>query len=96
MRELGKRLASICAAIRDLLYSCDAGGQFFNMFNLGKTEDQMFKLKTNEIRNGRLAMLAMLGYGAQVRLQFVWASSSRFVNLVQSQQYSTLQSLLWL
>lgn len=44
------------------------GGQFFNMFNLGKTEDQMFKLKTNEIRNGRLAMLAMLGYGAQAVL----------------------------
>jgi hypothetical protein len=42
------------------------GGQFFNMFNLGKTEAEMFKLRTNEIRNGRLAMLAMLGYGAQV------------------------------
>ena len=28
----------------------------------------MFKLKTNEIRNGRLAMLAMLGYGAQAVL----------------------------
>ncbi|GAB4821382.1 hypothetical protein N2152v2_008428 [Parachlorella kessleri] len=41
------------------------GGQFFNLFNLGKTEAELFKLKTNEIRNGRLAMLAMLGYGAQ-------------------------------
>lgn len=35
------------------------------MFNLGKTEAEMYKLKTNEIRNGRLAMLAMLGFGAQ-------------------------------
>ncbi|PNH12057.1 Chlorophyll a-b binding protein 8, chloroplastic [Tetrabaena socialis] len=44
------------------------GGQFFNLFNLGKTEAEMKKLKTNEIKNGRLAMLAMLGYGAQATL----------------------------
>jgi light-harvesting complex I chlorophyll a/b binding protein 3 len=30
------------------------GGPFFNLFNLGKTEAAMNKLKTNEIRNGRL------------------------------------------
>eukprot|EP00199_Chlamydomonas_sp_CCMP681_P006859 CAMPEP_0119101548 /NCGR_PEP_ID=MMETSP1180-20130426/582_1 /TAXON_ID=3052 ORGANISM="Chlamydomonas cf sp, Strain CCMP681" /NCGR_SAMPLE_ID=MMETSP1180 /ASSEMBLY_ACC=CAM_ASM_000741 /LENGTH=274 /DNA_ID=CAMNT_0007085689 /DNA_START=56 /DNA_END=880 /DNA_ORIENTATION=- len=41
------------------------GGQFFNLFNLGKTEKEMNKLKLNEIKNGRLAMLAMFGYGAQ-------------------------------
>lgn len=42
-----------------------AGGQFFNLFNLGKTEAQMKELKTKELKNGRLAMLAVFGYGAQ-------------------------------
>ncbi|KAI8472383.1 MAG: light-harvesting chlorophyll-a/b protein of photosystem I [Monoraphidium minutum] len=41
------------------------GGPWFNMFNLGKTEAEMNKLKLNEIKNGRLAMLAVLGFGAQ-------------------------------
>lgn len=40
------------------------GGQFFNMFNLGKTEADMNTLRLKEIKNGRLAMLAMFGYGA--------------------------------
>jgi hypothetical protein len=44
-----------------------AGGQFFNLFNFGKTEQAMKTLKLKEIKNGRLAMLAMFGYGAQVR-----------------------------
>lgn len=45
------------------------GGQFFNLFNLGgKSEADMKKLKLNEIKNGRLAMIAMLGYGAQAVL----------------------------
>lgn len=41
------------------------GGQFFNLFNLGKTEAAMKDLKTKELKNGRLAMLAVFGYGAQ-------------------------------
>ena len=41
------------------------GGQFFNLFNLGKTPEAMKKLQTNEIRNGRLAMIATLGMAAQ-------------------------------
>jgi light-harvesting complex I chlorophyll a/b binding protein 3 len=45
-----------------------AGGPFFNLFNLGKTDAEMKKLKLNEIKNGRLAMLAMFGYGAQAVL----------------------------
>lgn len=55
------------------------GGQFFNMFNLGKTEAEMYKLKTNEIRNGRLAMLAMLGFGAQA----VMTGKGPFQNLLE-------------
>merc|ERR1712216_680972 len=39
------------------------GGQFFNMFNLGK--DDMDTMKLKEVKNGRLAMLAMLGYYVQ-------------------------------
>jgi len=44
-----------------------SGGPWFNLFNLGgKSEAEMKKLKLNEIKNGRLAMLAVFGYGAQV------------------------------
>ena len=45
-----------------------AGGQWFNMFNMGATDAEMKKLKLNEIKNGRLAMLAMFGYGAQATI----------------------------
>ena len=41
------------------------GGPFFNLFNLGKTPADMKTLKLKEIKNGRLAMLACFGYGAQ-------------------------------
>jgi len=41
------------------------GGPFFNMFNMGKDKASMDKLKLNEIKNGRLAMLACFGFGAQ-------------------------------
>eukprot|EP00951_Prasinocladus_malaysianus_P010361 scaffold76000_cov25-Prasinocladus_malaysianus.AAC.1 len=41
------------------------GNAFFNMFNLGKTPEAMKELRLKEIKNGRLAMLAMFGYGAQ-------------------------------
>lgn len=41
------------------------GGPVFNFAGFGKDEASMKKLRTNEIRNGRLAMLSVLGYGAQ-------------------------------
>jgi len=41
------------------------GGQWFNMAGLGKTEEELKTLKAKEIENGRLAMLAMLGYFVQ-------------------------------
>jgi light-harvesting complex I chlorophyll a/b binding protein 3 len=44
------------------------GGAFFNMLGFGKTESEINDLKLKEIKNGRLAMLAMFGYGAQAVL----------------------------
>lgn len=44
------------------------GGPWFNMCNLGKTEADMKVLKTKELKNGRLAMLAVFGFGAQAIL----------------------------
>lgn len=44
------------------------GGAFFNLFQLGKTDAAMKDLKTKEIKNGRLAMLAVFGFGAQAIL----------------------------
>jgi len=41
------------------------GGPFFNMFNFGKDEASLKELKTKEIKNGRLAMLAVLGFFIQ-------------------------------
>lgn len=39
------------------------------MFNLGGNDPaKMMKYKKNEIENGRLAMLAMFGYGAQATI----------------------------
>jgi len=66
------------------------GGQFFNMFNLGKTEAEMKKLKTNEIKNGRLAMLAMFGYGAQA----VMTGNGPFQNLVDHLASPTTNNIL--
>merc|ERR1712159_160352 len=44
------------------------GGPFFNMLGLGKTATEMNGLKLKEIKNGRLAMLSIWGFGAQAVL----------------------------
>lgn len=54
------------------------GGPFFNLFNLGKTPQEIKELRTKEIKNGRLAMIAMWGYGAQAIL----TGKGPFQNLV--------------
>ncbi|GBF94965.1 hypothetical protein Rsub_07466 [Raphidocelis subcapitata] len=54
------------------------GGQFFNLFNLGKTEAELKTLKLKEIKNGRLAMLACFGFGAQA----IMTQKGPFANLL--------------
>jgi len=41
------------------------GGRWFNPLSMGATEDDLAELKQKEIKNGRLAMLAMVGFGTQ-------------------------------
>eukprot|EP00271_Cylindrocystis_brebissonii_P010291 TRINITY_DN26448_c0_g1_i1.p1 TRINITY_DN26448_c0_g1~~TRINITY_DN26448_c0_g1_i1.p1 ORF type:complete len:279 (+),score=58.84 TRINITY_DN26448_c0_g1_i1:142-978(+) len=41
------------------------GGPFFNFLNFGKDEASMKVLKTKEVKNSRLAMLAVLGFFIQ-------------------------------
>lgn len=50
------------------LTSACAGGPFFNVLGMAKDEASKKKLRTNELRNGRLAMIAMLGYASQAVL----------------------------
>ena len=53
------------------------GGQWFNMTGMGtKDEAEMKKLKANEVKNGRLAMIAMLGYCACTLLLLSCRSSA--------------------
>jgi light-harvesting complex I chlorophyll a/b binding protein 3 len=54
------------------------GGPFFNMIGMGTTDAEIADLKLKEIKNGRLAMLAMFGYGAQA----VLTGKGPFENLV--------------
>merc|ERR1712039_1092332 len=54
------------------------GGPFFNMAGFGKTDEELNNLKLKEIKNGRLAMLSMFGFGAQAIL----TGKGPFENLV--------------
>jgi len=54
------------------------GGPFFNVFGFGKDEASLKELKTKEIKNGRLAMLAVLGYF----LQAIVTGKGPFENLL--------------
>merc|ERR1712217_899588 len=44
------------------------GGPIFNLFGFGKDDAELNDLKLKQIKNGRLAMVAMFGYGAQAVL----------------------------
>mmetsp|Transcript_21084 Transcript_21084/g.29189 ORF Transcript_21084/g.29189 Transcript_21084/m.29189 type:complete len:248 (+) Transcript_21084:102-845(+) len=41
------------------------GGRWFNPFSMAATEEEMAMMKVREIKNGRLAMLAMTGFATQ-------------------------------
>jgi light-harvesting complex I chlorophyll a/b binding protein 3 len=66
------------------------GGPFFNFAGFGKDEASMNKLKTNEIRNGRLAMLAMFGFGSQA----VMTGEGPFKNLLDHLSDPTHHNML--
>ena len=66
-----------------------AGGQFFNLFNLGKTEAAMKDLRTKELKNGRLAMLA----GMNMRY-LLWCCGT-FKNYTYQHGQKCLQSTHW-
>nr|AAX76906.1 chloroplast Tidi [Dunaliella salina] len=67
------------------------GGGFFNFAGLGaKDEKQMFELKVKEIRNGRLAMLAFLGFMVQAEVTHV----GPFQNLLDHINSPGAQNLL--
>lgn len=66
------------------------GGPFFNLFNFGKDEASMKTLQTKELRNGRLAMLAVFGYGAQA----VMTGEGPFKNLTDHLSDPTGKNIL--
>lgn len=44
------------------------GGPVFNFAGFGKSEEELKTYKIKEVKNGRLAMLAVFGFGAQAVL----------------------------
>lgn len=54
------------------------GGPFFNFLGFGKNEKEMKDLKIKEVKNGRLAMLAVLGYF----IQAIFTGVGPFQNLL--------------
>jgi light-harvesting complex I chlorophyll a/b binding protein 3 len=54
------------------------GGPFFNFLGFGKNEKELKDLKLKEVKNGRLAMLAILGYF----IQAIFTGVGPFQNLL--------------
>ena len=66
------------------------GGSFFNLFGLGNTPEKLADLKLKEIKNGRLAMVSMLGLGAQA----VMTHSGPWQNLMDHMNSSGAVNML--
>eukprot|EP00270_Netrium_digitus_P017595 TRINITY_DN64_c0_g1_i5.p1 TRINITY_DN64_c0_g1~~TRINITY_DN64_c0_g1_i5.p1 ORF type:complete len:280 (+),score=47.55 TRINITY_DN64_c0_g1_i5:87-926(+) len=66
------------------------GGPFFNFLNFGKDEKSLKDLKTKEVKNGRLAMLACLGYF----IQGIFTGVGPFQNLLDHLSDPVSQNVL--
>ena len=60
------------------------------MLNLGKSEADLKDLKTKELKNGRLALLAVFGFGAQA----IMTGQGPFKNLLDHLSDPTGHNLL--
>lgn len=69
------------------------GGPFFNPLGFGKDEKSMKELKLKEIKNGRLAMLAILGYFIQGLVTGVGPFQNLLDHLSDPVNYNVLTSL---
>ncbi|CAH1444648.1 unnamed protein product [Lactuca virosa] len=69
------------------------GGPFFNPLGFGKDEKSMKELKLKEIKNGRLAMLAILGYFIQGLVTGVGPFQNFLDHLVDPVNNNVLTSL---
>ena len=67
-----------------------AGGPAFNFLGFGRSENNLRDLQIKEVKNGRLAMIAVLGFGAQA----VLTRQGPFQNLLDHLANPTANNIL--
>lgn len=66
------------------------GGPAFNFLGFGRSENNLRDLQIKEVKNGRLAMIAVLGFGAQA----VLTRQGPFQNLLDHLSNPTANNIL--